>query len=219
MPFLTSNQQCQSTEDKPSQQTTSATDRFLLVCRSCETVFSSSAPGRFLHHRQTCKLKAKFHYTGPTGPTRTLSETHTNPTEFFWRPGLQKSSCGSGQARVVEFSFNHTIQLAMLTAASTLQQYHQCNYTRRESAGNIPPIFVSLNSCFSAAATGQTDGWTDTVPLQRHCSAYRCPVRWAVPIITVRSEYKIQALFKDFQGPKLHFSSTKIINKKRTFKI
>ena len=120
MPFLTSNQQCQSTEDKPSQQTTSTTDRFLLVCRSCETVFSSSAPGRFLHHRQTCKLKAKFHYTGPTGPARTLSETHTNPTEFFWRPGLQKSSCGSGQARVVEFSYNHTIQLAMLTAASTL---------------------------------------------------------------------------------------------------
>jgi len=29
-----------------------------------------------------------------------------------------------------------------------------------------------------------------------------------------KSKYKIQALFKDFQGPKLHFSSTKIINKK-----
>ena len=28
------------------------------------------------------------------------------------------------------------------------------------------------------------------------------------------SKYKIRALFKDFQGPKLHFSSTKIINKK-----
>jgi len=28
------------------------------------------------------------------------------------------------------------------------------------------------------------------------------------------SKYKIQALFKDFQGPKLHFSSTKIIDKK-----
>jgi len=27
------------------------------------------------------------------------------------------------------------------------------------------------------------------------------------------SKYKIQALFKDFQGPKLHFSSTKIIEK------
>jgi len=140
MPFLTSNQQCQSTEDKPSQQTTSATNRFLLVCRSCETVFSSSAPGRFLHHRKTCKLKAKFHYTGPTGPTRTLSETHTNPTEFFWRPGLQKSSCGSGQARVVEFSYNHTIQLAMLTAASTLQQYHQCNYTPNAVASIISVI-------------------------------------------------------------------------------
>ena len=28
------------------------------------------------------------------------------------------------------------------------------------------------------------------------------------------SKYKIKALFKDFQGPKLHFSSTKIIDKK-----
>jgi len=28
------------------------------------------------------------------------------------------------------------------------------------------------------------------------------------------SKYKIQALFKDFQGPKLHFSSTKIMDKK-----
>ena len=28
------------------------------------------------------------------------------------------------------------------------------------------------------------------------------------------SKYKIQALFTDFQGPKLHFSSTKIIDKK-----
>jgi len=28
------------------------------------------------------------------------------------------------------------------------------------------------------------------------------------------SKYKIQALFKDFQGPELHFSSTKIIDKK-----
>jgi len=28
-------------------------------------------------------LKAKFHYTGPTGPARTLSETRTDPTEFL----------------------------------------------------------------------------------------------------------------------------------------
>ena len=28
------------------------------------------------------------------------------------------------------------------------------------------------------------------------------------------SKYKIQVLFSDFQGPKLHFSSTKIIDKK-----
>jgi len=30
--------------------------------------------------------------------------------------------------------------------------------------------------------------------------------------LVANSEYKIQALFKDFQGPKLHLSSTKIID-------
>ena len=47
-------------------------------------------------------VKAKFHYTGPHGPAR----TRTDPTEFLGDPGRKKSPCGSGQARVVEFSLN-----------------------------------------------------------------------------------------------------------------
>ena len=34
------------------------------------------------------------------------------------------------------------------------------------------------------------------------------------PGFVANSKYKIQALFRDIQGPKLHFSSTKIIDKK-----
>ena len=54
------------------------------------------------------KVKAKFHYTGPTGPDRTLSETRADPTEFLGDPGRKKvraGPCGSGRARVVEFSY------------------------------------------------------------------------------------------------------------------
>ena len=50
------------------------------------------------------RLKAKFHYTGPTGhdrtradphrPARTLSETRTNPTEFLGDPGRKKVRAG-----------------------------------------------------------------------------------------------------------------------------
>ena len=35
-----------------------------------------------------------------------------------------------------------------------------------------------------------------------------------LPGFAANSKYKIQALFKDFQGPKLHFSGTKVIGKK-----
>ena len=55
-----------------------------------------------------CVVKAKFHYTDPTGPARTLSATRTDPTEFR----RKKSPCGSVRvrsgpcrARVVEFSY------------------------------------------------------------------------------------------------------------------
>ena len=53
---------------------------------------------------RAAQFKAKFHYTGPTGPDRTLSETRTDPTEFLGDPGRKKSPVGSGRARVVEFS-------------------------------------------------------------------------------------------------------------------
>jgi len=51
-------------------------------------------------------FKAKFHYTGPTGPAR----TRTDPTEFLGDPGRKNNPCGSGQARVVEFSYYSVIQ-------------------------------------------------------------------------------------------------------------
>jgi len=44
----------------------------------------------------------------PRGPARTLSETRTDPTEFLGDPGRKKvraGPCGSGRARVVEFSY------------------------------------------------------------------------------------------------------------------
>ena len=37
-------------------------------------------------------VKATFHYTGPTGPARTLSENRTDPTEFLGDPGRKKKS-------------------------------------------------------------------------------------------------------------------------------
>ena len=49
-------------------------------------------------------VKAKFHYTGPTGSARTLSETRTDPTEFLGDTG-RSGPCGSGRVRVVEFSY------------------------------------------------------------------------------------------------------------------
>ena len=39
-------------------------------------------------------FKAKFDYTGPTGPARTLSETRTDPTEFLGDPGRKKVRAG-----------------------------------------------------------------------------------------------------------------------------
>jgi len=69
----------------------------------------------FINTTNLCPLKAKFHYTGPTGPDRTR-------TDFFARRGPQtrvsdkvRGLClvGSGRARVVEFSYNCT-QYVML---------------------------------------------------------------------------------------------------------
>jgi len=66
-----------------------------------------------------CCIKAKFHYTGPTGPDRTRA-TRTDfvgdphgPNGLSRRPGPQKSPCGSGRARVVEFSYNLFLRAAV----------------------------------------------------------------------------------------------------------
>jgi len=42
-------------------------------------------------------VKAKFHYTSPTGPDRTRTdfvETRTDPTEFLGDPGRKKVRVG-----------------------------------------------------------------------------------------------------------------------------
>ena len=48
-----------------------------------------------------CSVKAKFHYTGPTGPDRTradfVGDPH-EPTEFLGDPG-RSGPCGSGWVR------------------------------------------------------------------------------------------------------------------------
>jgi len=61
---------------------------------------------------------AKFHYTGPTGPARTLSETRTGPRSFAAKKSVQVRAgpVGSGRVRVVEFSYNQTNVAAVRTA-------------------------------------------------------------------------------------------------------
>ena len=53
-----------------------------------------------------CSVKAKFHYTGPTGPARTLSETRTDQRSFseIRVVRVRAGPRGSGRVRVVEFS-------------------------------------------------------------------------------------------------------------------
>ena len=72
--------------------------------------------GRTRQNTVPCPLKAKFHYTGPTGPDR----TRTDPHGLCRRPArtqlsfaetraakkVRAGSVGSGRARVVEFSYN-----------------------------------------------------------------------------------------------------------------
>ena len=51
--------------------------------------------------RARCRLRAKFHYTDPTGPARTFFAA-----KLRWvRAGRRQSLCGSGRVRVMEFSF------------------------------------------------------------------------------------------------------------------
>ena len=56
----------------------------------------------------SCSVIAIFHYTGPTGPDRTRTDFFLrpgSPRNSVWaRAGLRQSPCGSGRARVVDFS-------------------------------------------------------------------------------------------------------------------
>ena len=45
--------------------------------------------------RARCLVRAKFHYTDPTGPARTLSATRTDPTEFRRKKSPVGSVSGS----------------------------------------------------------------------------------------------------------------------------
>ena len=49
-------------------------------------------------------ILAKFHYTDPTGPARTLFAARVSEKLRRVRAGLRQSPCGSGRSRVVEFS-------------------------------------------------------------------------------------------------------------------
>jgi len=75
---------------------------YILIRAACETFsVAVAAVIRAFPFVQSCCLKAKFHYTGPTGPdqthanprgpARTLSETRTDPTEFLGDPAAKKS--------------------------------------------------------------------------------------------------------------------------------
>ena len=88
-----------------------------------------------------CRLVAKFHYTGPTGPAR----TRTGPHGLFREtraadPGLRQSlrtlsgRVGSGRARVVEFSYKQApVSAHRCCAASRLD--HQAGADGAKFAG------------------------------------------------------------------------------------
>jgi len=60
--------------------------------------------------QKPCLFKAKFHYTGPTGPARTLSETRTGQRSLseIRVVRVRAGPVGSGRARVVECSLYAT---------------------------------------------------------------------------------------------------------------
>jgi len=63
--------------------------------------------GEFARNVWRGNVIAKFHYTDATGPDRTRTDFFAAPVseKLRWvRAGLRQSPCGSGRARVVEFS-------------------------------------------------------------------------------------------------------------------
>jgi len=71
--------------------------------------------------QQYGRVKAKFHYTGPTGPARSLSETRTDQRSFS-EIRVVRGRAGPvrcGRARVVEFSYNAARRTGPSAAAQT----------------------------------------------------------------------------------------------------
>ena len=78
--------------------------------------------------RARCRVRAKFHYTDPTGPDRTRTDFFAAKLRWV-RAGLRQSPCGSvrvragqvgsGRTRVVEFSYYwaNKMTMTMMTSA------------------------------------------------------------------------------------------------------
>jgi len=60
---------------------------------------------RMSQRKDDDNVKAKFHYTDPTGPART-QRSFAAKKSVRVRAGRRQSPCGSGRVRVMEFSFN-----------------------------------------------------------------------------------------------------------------
>ena len=90
-------------------------------------------------------VKAKFHYTGPTGPDRTR-------TDFFARPGPQTRVSdkvrglrlvGSGRARVVEFIYNRVRAIFTLILLLTVVLVELVTFTLHTDHRSVNgPLFV-----------------------------------------------------------------------------
>jgi len=113
-------------------------------------------PGQLLFFARSvpaCGLKAKFHYTDPTGPARTLSATRTDPTEFR----RKKSPCGSGRVRVVEFSYYILLcRWLDVVSVSSSPPYAAPYSTDRRRAALSRSVCISLRLCLCVSVSSTT---------------------------------------------------------------
>ena len=80
--------------------------RYGTKLRHCHPMYRRDADSR---DQWTCRVIAKFHYTCPTGPARTFFAARVSEKLRWVRAVSDKvraGPCGSGRARVVEFSLN-----------------------------------------------------------------------------------------------------------------
>jgi len=121
---------------------------------------------------RAAQFKAKFHYTGPTGPDRTRADPH-GPNGVSRRPGPQKSPVGSGRARVVEFSLYWLLTCDTGAAANT----------RTQQSASLIAVAAGADAAATLALNSLRDGATLRFrPRQwRLAAATRWtikPVRW-----------------------------------------